>query len=356
MSSIGLCNVFVNWIRSYLTNRIQYVVINGYQSKPITVYSGVPQGSHLGPLLFNIFINDIVKVVKYSKCLLYADDLKLFKIISGIHDITCLQEDIDNITSWCNRNNLKLNINKCQVMTFTRKKSPLLVNYHLNGQELARVYQTKDLGILFLPTLNFKAHTDYIIAKANTVLGLVIRSSKNFKKTSTINTLYTSLVRSILEYGVTVWNNSTLSVNQRIEATQKKYVRYFFKKINWPYDPSLPHWKNLQNLPSYKERCKIVGIESLSNRRDNISVQFICDIVSGRIDSTELLSKINFNTPAHNTRDFKPIYLDNHRTNFIKDAPLSYCSNKFNINFNSFDYNYTKSQIKHNLKNVSLNL
>lgn len=235
-------------------------------------------------------------------------------------------------------------------MTYSRIKSPLLVNYHLNGQELTRVYQIKDLGILFLPTLNFKAHIDYMLAKANMVLGLVIRSSKNFKDSSTIKLLYTSLVRSILEYGVTVWNSSYNNFNQRIESTQKKYIRFFFKKINWPYDPSLPHWKNLQNLPSYNERCKIVGLESLSSRRDNISIQFLSDIICGRIDSTELLSKLNFNIPAHNTRDFRPIYTSNQRANFVKDAPLIYCSNKFNNSFNCFDYNLSKNRLKSNLK------
>lgn len=71
-------NYFVSFMASYLSNRKQFVIFQGGRSKGLTILSGVPQGSNLGPLLFLIFINDIDLAVKSSKILLFADDLKIY--------------------------------------------------------------------------------------------------------------------------------------------------------------------------------------------------------------------------------------------------------------------------------------
>ena len=82
----------------------------------MTVTSGVPQVSHMGPVLFIVFINDLVRCFQNSRCLLYVDDLKFFSVVSPMENH--LQVDLDNFASWCSINNLKLNINKCKVMKF----------------------------------------------------------------------------------------------------------------------------------------------------------------------------------------------------------------------------------------------
>ena len=104
-------------LRSYLSQRNQYVVVNGAKSDYFKATSSVPQGSIVGPVLFNLFINDICDFIKHSNILLYADDVKLFTTIHSLTDIDLLQEDIDNIVYWSELNKLYLNINKCAVMT-----------------------------------------------------------------------------------------------------------------------------------------------------------------------------------------------------------------------------------------------
>ena len=99
-------------------------------------HSGVPQGSHLGPLLFNLFINDICDVFSkvHSKFLLYADDLKIFLSFGNREDVLLLQYDLDRLIEWCDTNKLDFNLSKCNVVRFSRKRDIILYDYKLNSQ------------------------------------------------------------------------------------------------------------------------------------------------------------------------------------------------------------------------------
>ena len=88
--------------------RVQIVKVSNCFSSPIGVTSGVPQGSHLGPLLFNVFINDIAVVLSDTNFLLYADDLKLFRIIRGIEDAYSMENDLLRLEQWCTANRMRL--------------------------------------------------------------------------------------------------------------------------------------------------------------------------------------------------------------------------------------------------------
>lgn len=142
----GFHSTLISSIHTYLIDRTQYVKINDNLSHSFKVNSGVPQGSHLGPLLFLIFINDITNELKYSRCLLYADDLKIFLPVASIEDHEQLQADLNCISDWCNRNCLYLNVSKCKCMTFHRKRIPLLFDYSISGTLLLRVTEVQDLG------------------------------------------------------------------------------------------------------------------------------------------------------------------------------------------------------------------
>jgi hypothetical protein len=109
------------WLKSYITNRTQKVVINGHESDYVPISSGVPQGSILGPLLFILFINDIQNCFQFCDFLLYADDLKIFHVINSSDDQIKFQADLDRFSDYCDVNKLSLSINKCKSITFTKK-------------------------------------------------------------------------------------------------------------------------------------------------------------------------------------------------------------------------------------------
>lgn len=115
--ALGLSDRMMKLLALYLCNRKSFVTYNGFLSTPFTPTSGVPQGSNLGPLLFLIFINDVILHIK-SPILLYADDAKIFRAIETDNHITLLQHDLDRFHLWCRKNELMLNIKKCKAITF----------------------------------------------------------------------------------------------------------------------------------------------------------------------------------------------------------------------------------------------
>ena len=137
----GVRGSLLDWCRDYLTDRQQRVVVKGEVSDWLTITSGVPQGSLLGPLFFIVFINDLPGVIsKDSSIALYADDSKLYRIINTPEDMSSFQGDLDKISDWCKENKMKINTKKCKIMRITRKKSPLVRDYHINGQSLESVH------------------------------------------------------------------------------------------------------------------------------------------------------------------------------------------------------------------------
>ena len=117
--NVGIRGLLLQWIGSYLANRSQSVHALDVVLNSIMTTSGVPQGSHLGPLLFIIYINDAVDVLSSSCALIYADDIKIFRRIKSPLDASLLQRDLTRLQVWSTANGLVMNKDKCNIMCFT---------------------------------------------------------------------------------------------------------------------------------------------------------------------------------------------------------------------------------------------
>ena len=117
------------WIKSFLDNRSQQVVIDGHFSIDAKITSGVPQGSLLGPLLFLIYINDLPNCVQNSVCRLFADDCILYQRIRTSQDSDKLQADLDQLQKWESIWLMEFNTSKCQAISIINKIKPIIGKY-----------------------------------------------------------------------------------------------------------------------------------------------------------------------------------------------------------------------------------
>lgn len=202
----GIRGNLLRWFCSYVSNRNQIVVCNGYQSDAFLASSGVPQGSILEPLMYLIYINDISSCFVHSNFLLFADDLKVYRTIKTINDCNRLQEDLDRLTEYCHKNKLKLSISKCKYINFSKKKKNINFDYSLCNEILTKTSSICDLGILLDSKLHLNLHIDKIISKAFQMYNLVMRAASDFKRPCTYIYLFTSLIRPQLEYASMIWD------------------------------------------------------------------------------------------------------------------------------------------------------
>ena len=204
LSAFGLFDSLVNLFKSYLSNRTQYVVSSGFKPVEYLATSGVPQGSILCPLLFNIFLNDIVEVIDVN-CLIYTDDLKIFTTVGNLNDCLRLQNNLNKLNDWCEANKLPLNAEKCNIMTFSLKTAHIIFDYNLNNVNLKCPTTFRDLGVIFGQKLTFAAHMNAIVLEVNRTYGFIVRNCREFINPDTIKLLYFTFVRSKLEYASSVW-------------------------------------------------------------------------------------------------------------------------------------------------------
>ena len=150
LSLLGIKGKLLDWIKSFLTDRTQYVVVNGFLSDPCKVISGVPQGSVLGPLLFLVLIGDIDADINSSFLSSFADDTRVGKGIKATNDAIHLQTDLKSVYQWAIDNNMEFNNTKFELLqyglNFVIKQT---VKYFApDGTQITAKSHVKDLGVL----------------------------------------------------------------------------------------------------------------------------------------------------------------------------------------------------------------
>ena len=227
-NSYHLKDLAIKWFASYLSDRRQRVIVNVKTSKWTTVLSGVPEGSLLAPLLFSLFINDLPREVNRG-CLLYADDVKIFRKIVSPSDGLLLQRDLDRLTAWSVRWGLTQNPRKCKSFTITLRRATVQTEYYIDATKLEHVGEIRDLGNMLDTKLTFASHVDNVVSRANRSLGLLFRSFQTGTSGSKFNRnalmcAYVSNVRSILEYGSVMWAGAAETHTVRIDRVQHKFL------------------------------------------------------------------------------------------------------------------------------------
>ena len=244
LSDCGLNQHILQWITCYLSNREQYVVVDGAFSETTPVISGVPQGSVLGPLLFLVYINCVssLPLTSGSRITMYADDILLFKPINCPEDYRNLQEDINAISECTSACHLTLNASKCKYLIASRKRQPHLPppgGLLLGDCILEQVHSYRYLGILVTSTLTWKDHIQQICNKARKLVGMLYRQFSTWADTNTLRCLYLTCIRPHLEYACQLWDPYTSQGIQSLESIPKIACKVCLKQWDLGYDSML---------------------------------------------------------------------------------------------------------------------
>ena len=309
----GIDGRLLKFIKEYLQGRMQQVSINGKLSDPLSVLSGVPQGSIIGPLLFVLFIDDINDCISEGPELaMYADDTKIWREIKCDADQIILQNDIKELEKWSIANKMFFHPDKCKVLPVTNKSLVYVLPfyefiYELNGKLLDYTDNEKDLGVVINRRLSWNTNCTSLIVKANKQFGFLKRTCYFVVDTNQRLALYLSLIRSIFEHCCQVWapyDNKSLN---DLNLLQKRAVKWILKEQHKSYadDVFLLKQKELDLLPMklkfvysdlvlfYKITNKLVSIE-LPNYVTRIEPHHILQITRASKPSAEGIDSVKF--------------------------------------------------------------
>ncbi len=249
---LGVRGAIIPWICDFLHGRQQCVRLNNTFSDYVSLNGGVPQGTKIGPIGFQILINDAAQNVS-SGCWKYVDDLTFAENTRGPHYSSSLQAELDDFVEWSNENKLKLNPSKCQALQVCFSKTkPQISDLRIGTEPLSYVTEAKVLGVFLQDNLKWDTQVNNMLKKANKRL-FMLRSLKKFGfDRDELCVVYCGYVRPILEYADAVWHPS-ISVKQGndIESIQKRACRTILGG----------------DFRSYNDALVSCGLDSLSDRR-----------------------------------------------------------------------------------------
>ena len=225
LESIGVSDSLLRWFSDYLVERKQRVVLPGAASSWKNIKAGVPQGSILGPLLILIYINDIVEDF-HSSIRLFADDTSLYIIVDNpLLAANSLKADLTNLHTWASKWLVTFNPSKSESIIFSRKHNrPIHPPLNMAQQVINEVTSHKHLGLVFSNDCNWHEHIDYIKTKAWFRIN-IMRKLKFLLDRKSLETIYISFIRPLLEYANVVWDNCTQYESDELEKIQNEAAR-----------------------------------------------------------------------------------------------------------------------------------
>ncbi|KAI8485690.1 hypothetical protein Bbelb_365240 [Branchiostoma belcheri] len=321
----GIQGPTLNWLKAFLTNREQTVVVEGKASAPVKVASGVPQGTVLGPLLFLLYINDLPDQLD-SNVRLFADDCLLYVELSTQTDSQLLQKDLNTLEEWQSKWLMQFNPEKCYIMHITNKRTPHATSYQfcgqalattkihpylgvtltsglnrlepknrkdrrhpvanlaarpsatsdnvnkhphkrplltLGGQTLSVVKQARLLGIQIQSDLGWDSQVDSMVSKGSKRLFFLCRLRRAGLPPDDLCAIYCGYVRPLLEYAVPVWN-AALNIRKvnRLERVQKRACRIMLDR----------------HYTTYVDALQTQSLQTLSDRRHDLCLNFATKI------------------------------------------------------------------------------
>jgi hypothetical protein len=246
-----------SFLADYLSNRSQRVQVNGTTSDKKRIAKGVPQGSILGPQIFNVFVNDLLKCFEPGHIFNYADDNTVFMAKQSKDDIT---EELticsDTILNWCRDNQMEANPTKFQIMIASNSATEVVVDRTANTT-IKSEPSVKLLGVTLDENLNFDLHISHLVSKASRQLNCLKRIAYHFDPSLKL-LLYKTFILSTFNYCPAVWHLCGLTNTKKLEKVQWRALKFIYNDYNATYEELLSR----ANLPSLAlGRIRAIALE-----------------------------------------------------------------------------------------------
>ena len=300
LSILGFSQNAQEWVTSYLSDRYQKVVVNNDCSSWVKIKNGVPQGSILGPLLFNILVSDMRQFVVFNSSHGYADDVQ-FEISSNVENINeaihQVNQDLTSISSYCRNSALTINEKKCFYMVIGTKPAikkvdaMVLDDMIINNKIIKRVKYVRNLGLTYDEVLSWRRHVNNIIGRAIAKFK-DLNKYKKFLNEESKKLLCDSLILSLFNFGDVVYMNIDLYLQKKIQKIQNLCLKFIFnikKREHWNCSELR---KNL-NWLSMSDRRVLNGLSLLFKTLNGNGPDYLRDMFT-------LISEIS----ERNTRSF----------------------------------------------------
>ena len=227
MEHYGIKGVALDWFNSYLSNRKQYVYLNGKPSQLGNITCGVPQGSVLGPLLFLVYINDLPSISEVLQFYLFANDTNIYYEDESIINLEkIINKELKKLYTWLIVKRLSLNIDKTNFLVFHPYNKPvkqrITIKIHKNA--ITEKGQIKYLEVMIDATLTWKAYIEKICNTISRSIG-VLYKNRSFVNLKILKTLYYSLIYPHLIYAIEVCGSADTTHMDHIIMLQKRIVR-----------------------------------------------------------------------------------------------------------------------------------
>lgn len=264
----GITGIEHTWFQSYLTDRRQFVQCNGVNSNERTITHGVPQGSVLGPTLFCIHINGLISTTPNSSMFLYADDTEVHHSSSTLEDaIANTNHNLQNISTWLQKNNLIPNTKKTEAMVLATKKPTSSVEIYLNNDKLNVTDTFRYLGVTVDSRLTWEPHITELIKRVSPKLALLGRLA-GFLELKILLRIYKQTILPVIDYGCIIWHESNKSLSDKLEKLQNQAMRVILKANRTTCTQHMRNSLGLLTLYNRRRFLRFIYIFKIVNKQN----------------------------------------------------------------------------------------
>jgi len=349
MHNYGIRGIAHEWFESYLSDRQQFVEMDGNTSEKVPIRIGVPQGSILGPLLYLIYVNDIGNSCM-GNILSFADDTTLFMSHSNLKELHANANILTNdLYQWFCSNRLSLNASKTKYIVLRPKhmrEDLSRYSIQIDNTKLVRIgndceeQSTKFLGIHIDENLTWKQHIDAVKKKVTSAL-FAIKQVKNVLPLDSLRTLYLALIQSHLSYGITAWGCADKNVLRPLMLVQKRAIRVINNASYYSHTG-----------PKFK-KTKILKLDDLFTYQ---SLLFVHDYLSNKLpNSFNGCFPSNSDMPnSRTTRQSRLLHIPKYKSKFSQRQPIAFLPTLWNKWARLIPEKASRSQAKRLIKSTLL--